>query len=249
MPPAAKNYLQSLRGHNSIQHQQSGLIMRFLSKSEWTLLICLFLFSFIPSFGGILRMIEIVGGPAIIPHNPRVIAGPFPVVIHVTTALSFCLLGALQFTRSIEQKAPQWHRIIGRTVAVSGVLSALTGLWMTHFYPLPPELQGALLYWVRIVLGISMVALIVFGWTSMRKRDTSRHISAMIRAYAIGQGASTQSLLGILWMLVTEQEAMGLKRDILMTAAWVINLTLAEFLIRKLHTKAHPDHTPTIVHA
>jgi len=55
----------------------------------------------------------------------------------------------------------------------------------------------------------------------------------MLRAYAIGQGASTQTALLILAIAVSGVEPLGLVRDLIMVAAWVINLMAAELLIRR----------------
>jgi hypothetical protein len=54
----------------------------------------------------------------------------------------------------------------------------------------------------------------------------------MIRAYAIGQGAGTQVIISIPWLLLAG-EPTGLTRDLLMTLAWVINIVVAEKIILK----------------
>ena len=55
----------------------------------------------------------------------------------------------------------------------------------------------------------------------------------MLRAYAIGQGASTQTFLGIGWMIFTGVELLGTLRDLQMIFAWLVNLLVAEYVIRK----------------
>jgi hypothetical protein len=42
-----------------------------LSRSEWALLAFLLVFSLAPTVGGLVRMLELAGGPAIAPPNPR----------------------------------------------------------------------------------------------------------------------------------------------------------------------------------
>ena len=209
--------------------------MRLFTKAEWAILISLFALSFIPVFGGLLRILEISGGPAIVPENPRVTANPLPTVIHILSACIFCIFGALQFLSSIHRHAPKWHRVNGGIVASAGIISAISGLWMTHFYPLPIELQGNLLYFVRIIVGAAMVVFVFLGLAAIRNKHVSLHYSSMIRAYAIGQGASTQSLLGLAWIVLLRQEPIGLTRDLMMTAAWIINIVVAEWIIRKLN--------------
>ncbi len=81
-----------------------------------------------------------------------------------------------------------------------------------------------------------MVVFIFLGLAAILRRDIVRHSSWMIRAYAIGQGASTQGLI-IMSCAVISEEPSGLTRDVLMTFAWVINIFVAEWIIRKVFKK------------
>ena len=208
--------------------------MRSLRRSEWGLLAFILLYSFVPVVGGMIRMLELAGGPAIAPPNSRAVADPLPIVLHIATSVVFCIAGAIQFLPSFRRRHRNGHRMNGRVVAAAGCLSAATGLWMTHVYTFPAELQGSLLYWIRMVLGLWMIGLIVWAVLTIRRRDIIGHSAAMLRAYAIGQGASTQAVLGITWIALTGSEAMGPMRDGIMTFAWVLNLLIAQFLIWRL---------------
>jgi len=210
--------------------------MKYFTKSEWMILVGLFVLSFIPVSAGIFRLVELGGGAAMLPENPRVTAAPMPVVLHIISVGLYCYLGAFQFLPSIRRHSPKWHRCNGRLMVVSGIISALSGLWMTHFYSFPYELQGDLLYCVRILLGSAMVVFIVLGLAAILRRDIVRHSSWMIRAYAIGQGASTQALLLMPGSMIGEEPS-GLARDVLMTFAWIINIAVAEWIIRKVFNK------------
>ncbi|MEO1089173.1 MAG: DUF2306 domain-containing protein [Pseudomonadota bacterium] len=176
-------------------------------------------------------MLELVVGSAIIPENPRATATPFPIVLHILGSFLFCFLGAIQFLPSIRRNHPAAHRAFGRIVAVAGCLSAASGLWMTHFYSFPLSLQGNLLYWARIILGFLMIGLIVWSVLAIRSRNVRQHSACMLLAYAIGQGASTQTFIGIGWMILSGTEATGPLRDAMMVFAWAINLLIAEALI------------------
>jgi hypothetical protein len=77
-----------------------------------------------------------------------------------------------------------------------------------------------------------MIAAILLGLASVLKRRFMQHQAWMIRAYALAQGAGTQVLITIPWLLTVGQP-MGFTRDILMTLAWVINILVAEWIIRK----------------
>ncbi len=205
-----------------------------LSRSEWALLAFILIYSLVPTVGGLIRVLELAGGPAIAPPNPRALADPLPITVHILTSLVFCLAGALQFLPSFRRHNPATHRINGRVVAIAGCMSAATGLWMTHVYTFPADLQGSLLYWVRMVLGSSMILLIVWAMIAIRSRDRFRHTASMLRAYAIGQGASTQTVMGIAWIVFAGSEAGGSMRDVIMVSAWILNLAVAEVLIGRL---------------
>ena len=84
-----------------------------------------------------------------------------------------------------------------------------------------------------------MIGLISWAVLLIRGGDVLKHGSGMLRAYAIGQGASTQTIFGIVFMISTGEDAVGLARDILMVSAWVLNLLIAEAIIQLTqHKKA-----------
>lgn len=203
-----------------------------LRKSEWAVLVGLLLLSLVPCLGGFLRLIELMVGFEVIPYNPRVQASPFPVVAHLIGSIPYCLLGILQFLPSVRNAWPRFHRISGRIIILAGLLAAISGLWMTHFYSFPVELQGPLLYWVRMLVGFGMIASLLLGLQAIFKRRVAVHKAWMIRAYALAQGAGMQVFTGISWMLLFG-EALGFTRDILMALSWVINLCVAEVIIRR----------------
>lgn len=179
-----------------------------------------------------MRVFELMGGAELMPENPRAHEAPIVIGLHIIGSSAFCLLGALQFLPSIRRHHRNLHKNLGRIAGVGGCISAITGLVMTHQFVFSSELQGELLYWVRMVVGTAMLVWIVYGITAIRNRNMDSHRASMMRAYALGQGASTQAFLGITWMLISGAETTGFLRDVLMTAAWLINLCVAEYLIR-----------------
>ena len=208
--------------------------MQSLTRAEWGFLAALFLFSFVPSVAGLVRVGEFLGGPALAPPNPRAIAAPAPIILHILASSIFCLAGALQFLPSLRRSRQTLHRRIGGMVMLAGVASAASGLWMTHVYSFPEALQGAALYWVRVAVGLAMLALIARAIAKIRVRNVPGHAAAMIRAYALGQGASTQAFLGMGWMIAAGTEPLGPLRDVLMISGWVLNLIVAEILIARI---------------
>jgi len=203
-----------------------------LNKSEWAILAGLLFLSLVPCLGGLFRVIELIVGLEVMPENPRVRSAPVPVVIHLVGSIPYCILGILQFLPSLRRAYPKWHRMSGRFLVVAGMLAALSGLWMTHVYDFPVTLQGPLLYWVRFAVGFGMIGALCLGLSAVLKRRIEEHKAWMIRAYALGQGAGTQVITAIPWLIMVGEPS-GLTRDIIMTVSWVINLLIAEVVIRR----------------
>ena len=207
--------------------------MTILTRRDCWFLAAVFFYSFIPVFGGLLRATELAGGPSIIPMNPRAVIAPLPVILHVLGSSFFCLFGALQFVPNLRHYRSVFHKRLGVMVAISGAVSAATGLWMTLSFGFPPELQGPLLLSARVLLGLGMLLSIVQAVLRIREGNVPAHGAAMLRAYAIAQGASTQTLFGILFLVAFGENPKGLPRDILMISAWLLNLLIAQAIIRR----------------
>ncbi len=113
--------------------------MTKLHKSEWIIVIGLLVLSFVPCIGGIFRMIELQMDTALefIPKNPRALSSPIPIEIHIMSSVLYCILGAFQFLPNIRGNYTKWHQLSGRLLVCAGILAALSGLWMTHFYSFP----------------------------------------------------------------------------------------------------------------
>jgi hypothetical protein len=206
-------------------------IMRKLTKADFKIPALLIALSVVPTAGGIARLASLSGGAAARPDDARFLQAPAPVIIHVISATLFCLLGAFQFSAGFRQRWPGLHRRAGKLLGLCGLLAGATGLWMTAFYAIPTNLQGPLLYVVRLLVASAMLVSIFIGWSSILRRNIRRHEAFMIRAYALGQGAGTQVLVLLPWMLISGRSG-GPTRDLLMTLSWAINLVVAELIIR-----------------
>jgi hypothetical protein len=220
--------------------KKERLIMtRKLTIRDWKIPALLLLFSMIPTLGGIARFVSMSGKSPVTEENARFIASPLVIAIHIIAALLYSLLGAFQFSKGFRLRWPGFHRRAGRVLAVCGLLSGLTGIWMALVYPIPVALQGPILRAVRVVVGLAMVGSIVVAWRSILRRDVPRHEAFMIRAYAIGQGAGTQAVVLGPWMLITGQGT-GLMRDLLMGLSWAINIVVAELIVRARDRRLAP---------
>ena len=206
------------------------------TKADWLVPTALILLSAIPSLAGIVRLVGLAGGAEITPDNARFFALPLPVVLHILSAVPFCFLGAFQFAPGFRRRWPRWHRLAGRLLVLCGLTAGLSGLWMAQFYPLSPQFQTNLLYGFRMLFGSAMVLSIVLGLVAILRRDIAHHRAWMIRGYALGQGAGTQAITGLLWVLIFGTQGAYTKAW-LMGASWVINLIVAEWIIRRKHAK------------
>ena len=205
-------------------------------KADWLVPTSLIVLTAVPFAAGVVRLIGLARGGEITPENARFFAAPVPVVIHIIAVTLYCILGAFQFSPGFRRRKPNWHRRAGWLLVPCGLASALSGLWMTLFYPLPPALQGPLLLVFRILIGSAMMFCISLGLAAILRRNFAHHGAWMIRAYAIGQGAGTQVLTVLPWTLIIG-EPTGRTRDVLMIAAWIINLAVAEWIIRRQPTQ------------
>ena len=204
--------------------------VRRRSRTQWPVPAGLILLSLVPVIAGAARLTEMGSGAAVTAENARFFASPVPVVVHIVSVTVYSLLGAFQFVPSLRGRRG-WHRIAGRILMPAGLLAALSGLWMALFYVLPPS-DGVVLLVLRLIFGSAMVASIVLGLRAIVRRDFIGHGAWMTRGYAIGMGAGTQVVT-----LLPAQLLLGppdvLTRALLMGVAWVINLALAEYVIRR----------------
>ena len=116
-------------------------------------------------------------------------------------------------------------------VAASGVLAALSGMRMATRFAIPPALQGNLLLGARLVVGTAMVVALELDVRAALHRNSAGHRAWMVRAYALGQGTDTQVVLLLPWILTLGPPS-ALQRDVLMSLAWLLNLLIAEKIIR-----------------
>ena len=201
----------------------------------WWVQVALIALVLIPVIAGTLRLVELFGGPQILPENPRALASPLPIVAHIISAILYAVLGAFQFSSALRRRRPGWHRAAGRVLVVLGLVVAFSALWMTQFYA-RPEHTGELLYLFRLAFGSAMATFIILGFAAIRRRDIARHRAWMTRAYALALGAGTQVFTqGFGEAILGTHEG---TRDLLLGAAWVINLAVAEYVIRRQPRRA-----------
>ena len=219
----------SVREETARHPSGEGARTRPTSTTSWSVPAALVALSLIPVVAGSLRVLEIAGGPQLLPTNPRIDAMPAPVVVHIAAAGVFALVGALQLPARFRRRRPGWHRRTGRLLVGAGMLVALSGLWMTLFYTGAPG--GDLLWAVRLLVGAATAASIVLGVAAIRRRDVAAHSAWMIRAYALAVAAGTQ-----VFTQGAGEAVLGtseLSTAVSVSSGWVINAVVAEWVIRR----------------
>jgi uncharacterized membrane protein len=198
--------------------------------AEWPVSAALVALSAVPLAAGSLRLVQLAGGPDLMPADDRFGTFPVALVVHILGAAVYAVLGAFQFLPRFRRRHLAWHRRSGRVLAVAGSAVAGSALWMTLVYAPQPG-TGDLLFVFRLVVASAMAGCLVLGVSSIRRHDVPAHRVWMIRAYALALGAGTQVFTqGLGEALFGSGEVRG---DLAKAAGWVVNLAVAEWAIRR----------------
>ncbi len=206
----------------------------------WPAPMALVALSAIPLTAGVLRLIQLAGGPVVIPANHRFDAFQLPLVVHIVAASTYALLGIAQFVPRVRRSHPTWHRYAGRVAVAAGLLVAISALSLTLFYEPQPG-TGDVLFVLRLAFGSAMAACLVLGVTAVRHGDNAAHRAWMVRAYAIGLAAGTQAFAEGIGGAIFGTSVLAV--DLAKSAGWVINLAVAEWSLRRPAT--HGATLPT----
>ncbi len=204
--------------------------------------VALLALSAIPVAAGTLRIVEVAGGPAVLPANDRFGSFPLPLVLHILGAAVYTLVGVGQFRPRFRREHLDWHRRAGRVLAGSGLLVAISALWMTLSFEAQPG-SGSMLYLFRVTFASAMATCLVLGITTMRHGDFASHRAWMTRAYAIGLAAGTQVFTEGIGQAIFGTGV--LTADLAKGAGWAINLAIAEHTIRHPAGRLRRDTQPS----
>jgi hypothetical protein len=192
------------------------------------LIVGLVLLSGFPVLGGFMRLSGLATGGGGLESQERFAADPVPAVLHILCGMCFATIGALQFSPALRRRS--WHRLAGRVLAPMGVVVALSALWMTLRWT-PKEYDSLALVASRVVVGVAMLVFIALSLVAVRRRDFVAHGRWMTRAYALGAAAGTQAFTLMPFLVPSVRSPASYA--VLMGAGWVINLAVAEWLIRR----------------
>lgn len=163
--------------------------------------------------------------------NQRLSAAPFGHFMHVLGGATFGILGPIQFGRVLSGRYGPLHRIMGRVFVAAGAmisLSSLSLLW--HF----PDAYSVAISSGRLLFGIALGAALIMAMQAIRKRDFTRHRNWMIRAYAIGMGATAVTMVFFPIYAITGAPPTGLASDLVFLGAWTACIVFAEVLVRRI---------------
>lgn len=192
--------------------------------------------SLVPVLAGSLRLVALGGGPQLLSPGEDYHPAPGPLATHIVCVTLYALVGAFQFAPRFRARRIGWHRVAGRLVVLCGLVGAISGLWLGVFDHRPET--GALLMGFRLVFGTAWALFLVLGLTAVLRRDVGRHREWMIRAYAVGLGAGTQVFTFAAWRLAVGEPG-RLAEDLLLLAGWLINVVVAEWVVRRSRRPAN----------
>lgn len=199
-------------------------------RPAWLVPAGLILLSLVPAVAGTARLAELATGAEVTAANERFFAMPLPVMVHILAVIPYSLMGAFQFSAEFRRRHRTWHREAGKILVLLGLAAALSGLWMTVTYPWANN-DGEAVYVERLVFGSAMALSIMLAIDAIRRRNFTAHGEWMIRGYAIGLGAGTQVITHLPFIILIGKPG-ELGRAIMLGAGWVINVIVAEWIIR-----------------
>ena len=165
-------------------------------------------------------------------------------VTHIFTATVALILGPLQFMPCVRARK-RLHRTVGRTYLLAGVLPSAAAtipvaIWSGRSVTQIGLTTAAILWLITAAL----------AYRAARRRDFNTHRAWMTRNYALTFLAVTSRILVPLLLLAQLPFGGGSIADrapsmipIGQTLGWIVNLVVAEFLIRR---SARRRHSPAV---
>ncbi len=173
------------------------------------------------------RVVQIPAG--LLPEDSlRLGVAPASMWLHALAGILFGVLGPLQFARALRSRFGALHRLSGRVFVLAGLVLALSGLSLLL------RLDSAttpLLDIARAVFSVTLIGALALGVRAAQARNMATHSAWMIRAYAIGIGGPTVSVVMFPIYLVTGAPVTGLASDLVFVGWWLAMIVVAESVI------------------
>ncbi|UKN03875.1 DUF2306 domain-containing protein [Paracrocinitomix mangrovi] len=157
--------------------------------------------------------------------------------LHVTSGMIVILIGPFQFLKAFRNKQMKLHRLIGKIYAYGIlIIAAPTGLIMAYYAE-----GGILSTYAFIIMSVLWFFTTLMAVITVKKKDLIGHQKWMYRSYALSFAAVTLRLLVPLMSEPFVGYYLGSSHEeqtYIITVAtawlsWIINLIVAEILIRK----------------
>ena len=193
------------------------------------LALLLLVLTAIPIVIALVRVVQIPAGQ-LPPDAAKFAAVPWALFLHALGGSLFGILGPVQFAGVLKRRFGRAHRITGRIFVVAGLFMALSSLRLLWQFPdATTWIAGIARLGAGAALGLALIAALRFA----RARNIPRHRAWMIRAYAIGMGPAAVSLMLFPIFVVTGEPPVGVLADLLFVLSWVVNIAIAEWVIRR----------------
>lgn len=181
----------------------------------------------------VLALVQVVQIPmgALPEDSQRLTAAPIWHFMHVLGGAIFGILGPIQFSRVLMRKYGRLHRVMGRVFVAAGAMISMSSLGLLWYFP---GAYSVAISSGRLLFGIALGVALVFAMQAIRKRDFIRHRNWMIRAYAIGIGATAVTMVFFPIYAITGKPPIGLVADIAFLGAWAACIIFAEGLVRRI---------------
>ena len=210
---------------------------RIFARPIW-LAVFLLMATFIPIVTASLTMVQIAAGR--LPESSiKFAVVPGSLFFHALGGVLFGLLGPLQFAGVLRRRFGRLHKITGRVFVASGLLLGLSSLRLLAEFP---DASTWVLLSARLAAGLGMSLALIWAVIAIRQGRVARHRAWMIRAYAVGMGSATISFIMLPIFLITGKPVEGYAADLLFVASWLINISIAEWVIRRGKPGAIPRH-------
>ena len=116
-----------------------------------------------------------------------------------------------------------------------GVFFALSSLWMN--FSDQAMATSALRDGAQNVVAVLFLIVLGLGVAAIRRGEVARHRVWMLRAYALTLGAATQTVM-LLPVFLIFGSVEGTAFDLVFISGWLLNLAVAELVIRRVHLAA-----------
>lgn len=189
----------------------------------------LLLITAIPILVALVRLVQIPTGTLPL-ESSRFALVPVRHFAHAAAGAIFALAGPLQFAGVLSRRFGRLHRWTGRAFGMAGLFLGLSGLGLLAEFPLiaTPPLQL-----MRGLAGLALLAALTLGIAAALQRRIPAHRAWMIRAYVIGIGSTTISLVA-LPLLAFGITLEGAPFDLTFVATWIATIAMGEVVINSM---------------